>query len=91
MTKSTRVGTSLPPDTLAALDGLCAATGYSRSAVLHSLLKISLPVLCHDADRLGVVSYFNGPSRYRGASADALDELLLHLLKSTKGYDEWLF
>ena len=62
MSKSTRVGTSLPPDTLAALDGLCDSTSYSRSAVLHSLLKISLPILCNDADRLGVVPDADGVS-----------------------------
>lgn len=79
--KSTRVSLSLPSDLLASLDGICAATGYSRAAVLHSLLVNTLPEMCFNVERAGW-SPDDANCRYRGASAEKLDSLLAELLLS---------
>lgn len=82
--KSTRVGLSLPTDLIACLDDLCAATGYSRSAVLHSLAVNALPEMSSNAIRLGVEP-LDSQCRYRGASATRLDLLIGKLLLSLEG------
>jgi len=86
-TKSTRVGLSLPPELLANLDALCGATGYSRSAVLHSLIVNTLPDISENANRFGWYPLEDN-CRYRGASATRLDSLIAELLKGLEGiYD----
>jgi len=78
--KSTRVGLSLSPDLIASLDSLCGVTGYSRAAVLHSLLVNTLPEMSNYAERFGWFPLDGDNCRYRGASAARLDSLIAELL-----------
>lgn len=89
MSKSTRVSVSLSPELVASLDGLCGLTGYSRAAVLHSLLSLTLPDMCEQSVRLGVTPYEEN-CRYRGASADRLDALVSKLLRNLDSEGQYL-
>lgn len=82
--KSTRVGLSLPDDLIARLDSLCVSTGYSRSAVLHSLAVNALPEMSSNALRMGMYP-LDSQCRYRGASATKLDVIIGDLLLNLEG------
>ena len=82
MSKSTRVGVTLSPDTLASLDALCHSTGYSRAAVLQSLLLNTIPYIEEHSYRVGWFSLSSSRARHRGASGRALDLMISDALGS---------
>jgi len=80
MSNCTRVGVSLSPELLDSLDSFCELVGYSRAAVLQSLLVNLMPSLAVHATRNGWHPLPTSDGRYRGASGRVLDTLIVDAL-----------